>query len=148
MIGKNEIVGSAGQNVQARNVHAFRIHLVKSLGKICFAINDPKFKKELSFKVLKLHIDQDFHDIQSVIGKFVCKQIHTVGSLELYSNDLMQFIKAKTEYVWNTFGEANSDEMQIDSGSGAEASKSTVNLTTRRNCVVWLNDVLQHFGKT
>ena len=83
MLEKNEIVstftsvktGTSEQNASS-STHAFRIHLIRSLTRICSPIGSPELKKSLCYKVANYHMDKDFFDVQTYVGKFLGKMMN------------------------------------------------------------------------
>ena len=109
------------------SVNAFRIHLIRSLYKI---VENSEDRQKFCTQMLKFHMDQDYHDVHIEIGQFLGKLCHKMGYLPKYVQEfLMEFIKSREKTIkWE-------EEFQIS-------------LNTRRNCVIYLNEALQLYGKT
>jgi hypothetical protein len=87
-------------------------------------------KQDFCTKMLKFHIEQDYHDVHIEIGQFLSKLSKSMGNLQAYVESfLINFIKSREKSI--TWGQ----EFEIT-------------LNTRRNCVIYLNEALQLYGKT
>lgn len=116
----------------------------------------------MSQQLLKVHIGNDYHDVHAQIGKFVAKVCKRVGGTVLQDycqSFLMNFIKSReATYEWKLKKDGDEEmqdlsQQQEDGDQIMQKDESkdkpnvyAVNLTSRRSCVIYLNELLQLYG--
>ena len=107
----------------------FRILLIKSLFKISHLVDS-----DLAQKIMSFHLDIDCSqvEVQQEVGKFLARTYQRKGKLEWFVNKfIVQFIKTREK------------EFSMEDNEGDQIMQSyTVDLNSRRNCVIYLNEVL------
>lgn len=170
MLAEKEISGTTGFKLStdvansglAKNRHQYRIHLIKCLQKITLFQGTTDSKLAMCQQLVKVHIGNDYHDVHTQIGKFVAKVCKRVGGTVLQDycqSFLMNFIKAREatfEWKLSTDGDQEMQDLSQQQEDGDQIMQTdeskdkpnvyAVNLTSRRSCVIYLNELLQLFG--